>query len=290
MAAYPRACTSHSCRQPLILARMHAGGRCPICGSSANRDFAAAIGLELRRCAACLHEFVRIDQLDVGEVEELYQGDYAGFWRDARFRRHVEATLDRSFVPRIPPPARLLDVGCGSGEFLEAAAARGYAAVGIDISRAGVAACRARGLDAHVAHIDEHRPDAPYDFVTLWDVVEHLTDPVAVLETAAGLLHDGGWIVIKTPCVRRRGFRLVRHLPSLERGLLHLPGHIQFFTPESMHAALETAGLRSIEILVIGAMRGRRPTRSLKRRLGQLRTRAAARLGGSRNILAFAQR
>src|SRR5829696_7877718 len=266
-----------------MLADVDAGDRCPICDSAARPDFTTALRLDLLRCPSCGHEFVRSGDLKVDQVEELYEGDYAGFWRDPQFRRRVDSELDRSFVPRIPPPARLLDVGCGSGEFLEAATARGYASVGIDISRSGVAACRARGLDAHVAHIDAHHVHSPYDFLTLWDVVEHVVDPVAMLETAAGLVRDGGWIAIKTPFVPRRGFQLVEWVPSLQRALLHLPGHIQFFTPASMRIALASAGFRNIELSVIGRMRGRRPTRSLKRRLGQQRTRAAARIGGSRN-------
>ena len=75
----------------------------------------------------------------------------------------------------------VLDVGCALGYFLETAQQHGWQTSGIDLS--GYAVGRAQhhaGCDVHWGELSEVQlPAASFDVITLWDVVEHMTDPLA---------------------------------------------------------------------------------------------------------------
>jgi len=96
---------------------------------------------------------------------------------------------------------RLLDVGCGVGRFLLVARQRGWEAVGLDVAPAAVGrAAATSGATVLQGDLSRTRPDgmAQVDVVTMWDVLEHLVDPVGDLGRARNWLRPGGLIVIQT--------------------------------------------------------------------------------------------
>jgi SAM-dependent methyltransferase len=98
-------------------------------------------------------------------------------------------------------PGRLLDVGCGGGHFMVAAAAHGWRAFGADLSReASVTARRTAG--ARVVQADaEALPfrTGALDAVALVNVLDHTTRPLAVVREAARVLRPGGLVVVRLP-------------------------------------------------------------------------------------------
>lgn len=96
----------------------------------------------------------------------------------------------------------MLDVGCGSGGFLEVAArVPGVRAEGIDLNSDVVESCRARGLRAWRGTLSDWRREHPgrFNAICLWHVVEHVADPVGTLEEARALLAPGGTIYFSVP-------------------------------------------------------------------------------------------
>ncbi|MBL7183339.1 MAG: class I SAM-dependent methyltransferase [Anaerolineae bacterium] len=80
------------------------------------------------------------------------------------------------------PGRRLLDVGCHIGVFLGIAQERGWAAWGIEPSRWAAREARGRGLQVIEGTLDDvHLAGESFDVITLWDVIEHLTDPLREL-------------------------------------------------------------------------------------------------------------
>lgn len=124
-----------------------------------------------------------------------------------RFRgreEHIAAQQDR-YVRRFAGTAgEILDIGCGRGEFLEAARQAGLTARGIDLSPDNIALCRDKGLDAECADLFAYFAALPPESlggVYCSQVVEHLT-PAQVarfVELAASRTRRGGWIAIETP-------------------------------------------------------------------------------------------
>lgn len=100
-------------------------------------------------------------------------------------------------------PARDLtvaDVGCGVGGFLEPLARFGKV-IGLELDEPAVTFAHERGrTDMIVAACDGlPLPDASVDLVTLWDVIEHTEDDLAVLKEAARVLRPGGHVALSVP-------------------------------------------------------------------------------------------
>lgn len=147
---------------------------------------------------------------------------------------------------------RLLEIGCAYGFFLELAKAEGFDPVGYDISGDAVQSARARGLDAREGDF-LNLPDEPrtYQVVTLWDTIEHLSQPVKTLKKAALNLKRGGTLVLTTGDfgslnARLRGKRWRQ---------IHPPTHLYYFTRETLAKAFRAAGLEVVETRAVPMVR-----------------------------------
>lgn len=145
---------------------------------------------------------------------------------------------------------RLLDLGCGQGDFLVEAAAAHWQATGMEFSEAAVSLCRQRGLEVIQGASAAHAlSDRRFDVVTAFEVLEHLRSPGDLLSDAATLLERGGLMYLTTPNFNA----LLRHLERNSFAPISYPDHLCFFTPASLRqlaarhgfrvASLQTSGL-----------------------------------------------
>jgi 2-polyprenyl-3-methyl-5-hydroxy-6-metoxy-1,4-benzoquinol methylase len=143
-------------------------------------------------------------------------------------------------VARFEPDGRLLDVGCATGLFLDAARRLGrWQVLGIEPSHGAAGLARSQlGLDVFEGTFDgAELDDASFDVVTLWDVLEHLHDPVAALHNVSRILRPGGVTVIRVPHLESIDARLFgRYWAGLDapRHLSIFPRHVLF---ELLHQA-----------------------------------------------------
>jgi len=109
--------------------------------------------------------------------------------------------LDRIEKDAPPPGKRVLDVGAAGGSFLAEARKRGYLPFGVEPSQWMCRFAREHyGLDLEPGTIfDVAREPGSLDLLSLWDVLEHTTDPTAVLKRAHELLAPGGTLAISVP-------------------------------------------------------------------------------------------
>lgn len=106
---------------------------------------------------------------------------------------------------------RILEVGCGTGTFTAPLAAAGHALVAVDIDPEYVEATARRTSDfpavsvrrADVNHIDSALGDG-FDSVVMFDVLEHIENDVALLESLFHRLRPGGHVVLKVPAINAR--------------------------------------------------------------------------------------
>ena len=128
---------------------------------------------------------------------------------------------------------RLLDLGCGRGDFLDAFAGLGFEAVGVDASpRAAELAPHLEVAVADFARAPLPFGDGEFDFVFSKSVVEHLRDPIAALTEACRVLRPGGRIVVMTPSWQH-----------MHWGPFYAdPTHVSPFTAPSLRDALALAG------------------------------------------------
>jgi SAM-dependent methyltransferase len=104
-----------------------------------------------------------------------------------------------------PPGARLLDVACGAGAFVELAAGHGLQAQGIDTNPEAVSRARSAGLSVELSPLDTYsqRHAGEYGVVTAFQVLEHLGEVVSFTRQAAACLQPGGLLLISVPNRRR---------------------------------------------------------------------------------------
>lgn len=140
------------------------------------------------------------------------------------------------------PSGAVLDVGCGTGTYLDLMRALGWErVVGVDISVVAVATAReALGIEAYVGELSTAGfPDGTFEAVTLSHTLEHVADPVALLAEVRRVTKPGGRIAVLVPNARSFVSRLLR-----DRWVgLDTPRHLVNFSPLALHTALVKAGL-----------------------------------------------
>src|SRR5215210_748175 len=169
---------------------------CPACNARAD----SRNGERILGCRSCGHRWMWTSEAEQHHIEQsVYTHDYAGYRVDPVFEQAIRALLQIDIVPRLPPQARLLDVGCGSGEFLAAAEEKGLKPKGIDVSEDAARLCRNKGHDAVSGDFLTLDLGSPFDAVTMWDVIEHLRDPAAFFERTGAILAVDGVFIGKVP-------------------------------------------------------------------------------------------
>jgi SAM-dependent methyltransferase len=94
---------------------------------------------------------------------------------------------------------RWLDVGFGNGSLLTTAAEFGYEVVGLDLREKNVRVLRKYGFEVHAVELVDYRPDEPFDFISMADVLEHMPFPKNALLHARELLRPEGLLFLSMP-------------------------------------------------------------------------------------------
>jgi SAM-dependent methyltransferase len=196
------------------------------------------------RCRGCGLLYLN-PRPSLAEMSRYYPADYEPFVRQERAGGtlgHRLAIAKKCHVAsRGLESGRLLDVGCGSGDFLLGMQERGWQVHGLDISPEAVALARQNGLDVFLGQLFEAPfEDHSFDLVTMWDVLEHLHDPAAYLAQLARLLKPGGRFVVTLPNPRSVDFRLFGQVWTG----LDVPRHLYVFSRPVLSALLCRAGLK----------------------------------------------
>ena len=227
---------------------------CVVCSAPAPTLQFGKDGYDMVRCGACGCLYVGQDPAGI-DFATLYGADYYGGGSDAVFADYVgqeaarraharrKLALLRHLPPRIARRGRLLDVGCAAGFFLVEARAH-YEVQGVELSSWSSAYARDRfGLPVFTGTLQQAALAADhYDVVTLWDVIEHVPEPVPLLAEAARVLKPGGRLVLTTgdwgsAYARRRGAGWHLMTP---------PWHLTMFSRDTLARAASRAGLRPV--------------------------------------------
>ena len=215
---------------------------CPMCGSFRRLPYARVDDGAYARCRACGTVYADPRPADAILVRRLdeFAPDTSGDSPES-LRAAVEAEQWKLDIVRpIQPTGRLLDVGCGSGALVAAAAEAGYDAEGHDLGPAVAAAASARwGRPVHTGELGDLDREASYDVVTLWDTLEHAVRPGALLADVARLLSPGGAVVVLSPNSAGLSARLLRG-----RWWAYGPNdHLVMFSGAALVDALRDVGL-----------------------------------------------
>jgi 2-polyprenyl-3-methyl-5-hydroxy-6-metoxy-1,4-benzoquinol methylase len=150
---------------------------------------------------------------------------------------------------------KILDVGAGSGLFLYIAQEHGFDVFGTEFSPELCERARVKyGIKLDPGPLEQNRNDGFYDVLTLWDVIEHLQDPKAVVQECYRLLGPNGIVGIDTPCVDGLYDKIAMLVYKLSRGKISTlldrrlsKAHLQIFSEELLNNLLRETGFAILE-------------------------------------------
>ena len=186
---------------------------CGICGGASSEHLFSATDVNFRtteevfsiaRCRTCgtSQTIPRPPQESLGKYYPPVYYPIGGFSPSYDRRRIRPFQRDKvDIVRRFRTSGALLDAGCGAGFFVREASEAGFDARGVEFSPDAVEFGRkysgVRITEGEILHADF--PERSFDIVTLWQVMEHLPNPVEILAGIRKLMKPGGILIVAVP-------------------------------------------------------------------------------------------
>lgn len=225
---------------------------CPLCYAKKGKEFLSYGRYRLIDCSKCGLVTPNVDFSKLGN-QDVY--DDAAYVKDTR--REVLDTYDyrkKTLAPerfnyilektKIPKnKIKLLDVGCGPGYLLSYLKDNHVKYKGLELADFLVKICKEKNLNVEKADL-KNEPDKYYNIITLFDVLEHLTDPVSLFWTLNKKLNSKGFVLAYTPNIHSLSFLLMGE----KQNNLYPFQHICFFDEKSLDYLAKKTGFKIYSI------------------------------------------
>ena len=214
---------------------------CPVCMHAASPEIVESFhSYSLRECEGCRLQFWEPRQMPDARWYSAMYGE--------RNSRLLPLEPGHNFFLRdalAPRCGRLLDVACGTGNFLIAATGAGYSASGIELDPAAASFAaehcpRGRVFPLPLETFRSHYPNEIFDIVTFFEVLEHQANPAAFLQEIRSCLRPRGFIALSVP-------NRQRWQTSMD-ALDYPPNHFLRWNPESLQMAMKAHGFSVLSI------------------------------------------
>ena len=233
--------------------------QCPICGNAKleiyverkNKSINAcmvgssrttAMTGRIVRCRPCRFGFQESPPSEADLVHLYHEMDTRVYETEARGRAKT-AAAHLSLVQTYTKGQGSIDVGGASGLFLRCALEAGWQVTGVEVSHQLCEKARevlSPNATVHCSPLQSAPlPRASFDVITLWDVLEHVRNPIQFLKLCASLLKPTGYLFANVPNLDSVQSRLFR-----SRWPLLLPEHLNYFTPHSLRLCGNQAALQ----------------------------------------------
>jgi 2-polyprenyl-3-methyl-5-hydroxy-6-metoxy-1,4-benzoquinol methylase len=224
---------------------------CNYCGGQNHNRLFDGTYPNIVKCSSCDLVFNAVmpseQELAMIYTEEYYKsGDslergYSNYLED---RSNITKTATKRIrdIEKFKSGGSLLDVGCAFGFFLDVARERGWTTTGVEISQFA-AEYAARELQLNVINhsIESWECQAmAYDVITMWDLLEHLRDPLGTLQKLASALKEDGILVLSTPDIDSLPAKLMK---EKWLGWKLQNEHLYYFSYTTLEQMLRSAGL-----------------------------------------------
>ena len=205
---------------------------CPLCKSDKKTIEFSKFDVKIFCCNDCnlrYSEKIPNNTGDIYDEGEFLTESIDNYVKNVEYRKErfgkERVNLIKSFVKE--KNAKLLDVGCGVGWFLEVAKESGFEIYGQDIGKELTEwASKRLGAKIWNKHINELNTEIKFDVITLFDVIEHVEDPLQLLNNCKKLLTKEGIIIIFTPNFDSLSIYITKE----DSNLISFPEHLVYFS------------------------------------------------------------
>ena len=177
--------------------------RCKYCQSTKFSDYLFLNGFKYKRCTKCtLVQLVPMPALD--DLAKIYDRNYYAENYNVNVKEQATAIKQSSQIQyeilkrnyKIQPTTKFLDFGCGIGGFLDAVNENNNKFIyGVELNKISSEIIKKKGF----GFIDDlGQSSETFDIITLWDVAEHLNDPIATFKLLKSKLNKDGILVLGT--------------------------------------------------------------------------------------------
>ena len=219
---------------------------CVICNSKKFETWAKLDYLEAKKCVDC--GMISVNPHLNEEGLSLYYSGYLADRLDEKIlseQRKKTHELDRNWISHFIGSGKVLDVGCGGGQFLAKFDPKKWERSGVEIEKAAAEyAKRKYGIPVRVGYLPRLQFSEKFDLIMMRGVIEHLSNPIEVLKKCSELLKGGRYLFITaTPAGNSFAFYIYR-----EKWHLFTPlAHLHFFTVDLLSRKLAELGLSLVD-------------------------------------------
>jgi len=176
--------------------------KCVVCGDERLIKRLKSFGGALVKCTECGLVF-RNPRPTYETIREYYKESYSNIFYEEKIKTHRKKIFLHFLANAIKSKegGRLLDVGCGYGEFLKLAKDKGWEVYGVELSNDACQYVQNKpGLNIFCGELKEASfPKDHFDVVTLWNVLDHTINPLEELLEIKKILKPGGFLFIRVP-------------------------------------------------------------------------------------------
>ncbi len=224
-----------------------ANPRCPLCASDQRAVRFQRFGRTIVQCLSCevgYSEAFPAATSDVYSDVGYLETQDTNYLQNAEYRKQRFASerleIIEHHLKKSPTGARLLDVGCGTGWFLDVAQAAGYAVAGLEVgTELARFTSEKMGVPVFTDPLTELSASERFDVITLFDVIEHVADPRNLLRAVRSHLNPGGIALVFTPNLDSVGLAIL----GAHSSLIMPAEHLFYFTPGSLRRLIEETPL-----------------------------------------------
>lgn len=215
-----------------------AGDACPVCDGNKFETWRLGL-LQCNSCRLVISPAIWQTESNEKLEEEWFGEDYqpeTSFWV-----KLFESTNNRQTLARLvrarPPGRRLLEIGIGSGSFLNAAREQGFDVMGCDLSDSICRRARKKfGVAVHNGPLTTLAKESRFDVIVMNHLLEHVQQPVNFLGDVRRLLKPGGVVHIAVP-------NIDCWEASLAGWTSFEPYHLTYFSPATLKQTVSRGGL-----------------------------------------------
>jgi SAM-dependent methyltransferase len=217
---------------------------CPTCGQDANRVLFSKNNGHYSYCPGCKHIYL-LNPLKEEKLIKFYTGYPTSSLEWHRSESDFYRRIYQKGLEMIKPLSKgvdMLDIGCSSGYFLSIASEHGFSSNGIEPNAQESDYASNNGINILGSTISDLDECKKFDVITLWDVLEHIRQPVNYLQRLQRHLALNGLIFVQVPSSDSLAARIMRGACNMFDGIEHLT----LFSARSLDIAFQNAGYRRI--------------------------------------------